>query len=58
MFCLNITFVRDLSKRLWQLEKLESDDANVLTPFCPTRWILRKSGLTSVEENLERLGIF
>lgn len=58
MFGSIITFVRDSPKRLRQFEKLQADDANALRPFCPTRWVLRESALTSVVQNYTELITF
>jgi len=53
-----ITFVRDSPKRLRQFEKIQASDANGLRPFCPTRWVLRESPLTSVVENYTQIITF
>ena len=46
-----INFIRDSPKRLRIFEKIQELGANALRPFCPTRWILRESALTSVLQN-------
>lgn len=46
-----ITLVRDSPKRLRLFESMQHADANALRPFCPTRWVLRQSALTSIKLN-------
>jgi hypothetical protein len=53
-----IYFVRDSLKRLRWFESLQQGDANGLRPYCPTRWILRESALTSALANYAELLTF
>ena len=53
-----ITFVRDSPKRLRLFESLQHTDANALRPFCPTRWVLQESALTSIKLNYLELWRF
>jgi hypothetical protein len=58
MFGSLITFVRDSPKRLRWFERLQKKEANALRPYCPTRWVLRESALTSVLLNYTELWTF
>ena len=53
-----IAFVRDSPKRLRCFERLQQAKANALRPYCPTRWVLRESALTSVLKNYSELWEF
>ena len=53
-----INFIRDSPKRLRIFEKIQEHDANALRSFCPTRWILRESALTSVLQNYTEVVTF
>lgn len=53
-----ITYVRDSPKRLRWFEVLQKQDTNALRPYCPTRWVLRESALTSVMSNYTELCSF
>jgi Domain of unknown function (DUF4371) len=58
MFGAMINFIRDSPKRLRMFEKIQEPDANALRPFCPTRWVLRESALTSVLQNFTEVTTF
>ena len=50
--------MRDSPRRLRCFERLQQTDANALRPYCPTRWVLRESALTSVMHNYSELWEF
>jgi hypothetical protein len=58
MFGSLLTYIRDSPKRLRWFESLQMDEANAIRPFCPTRWVLRESALTSVIKNYRELWQF
>ena len=49
-----IAFVRGSPKRLAWFKLYKSDGTN-LRPFCPTRWILRKTSVSSITSNYAAL---